>query len=163
MENTGWAPESPIDMSDIEITETFAPAKDGVQIPLTIIHRNGLVLDGSNPTLLRAYGSYGLNYPVVYVPQMLAWYERGGVLAIARIRGGGELGQEWHDAGRLLNKQNTIDDFIACAEYLIDRGYTRPGRLAGEGTSAGGIPSGNGLTQRPDLWAAMVMRVAATT
>ena len=94
------------------------------------------------------------------MPQMLAWYERGGVMAIAHMRGGGEKGDEWHQAGRLLNKENTIGDFIACAEYLVSEGYTQPGLLAGEGGSAGGIPSGGALVRRPDLFAAMGMRVA---
>lgn len=162
VEDTGWVPPSPIDMSDVEAHEVEAPTKDGTLVPLSIIHKNGLVLDGGNPTLLVSYGSYGLNYGPRFLPSMLAWYERGGVYAFAHVRGGGEYGNEWHEAGRKLNKQNTIDDFIACAEYLIDQGYTRPDRLAGEGTSAGGIPSGNALVQRPDLWAVMVMRVAVT-
>ncbi len=93
---------------------------------------------------------------------MLAWYERGGVYAIAHIRGGGEYGEEWHLAGKKLNKQNTIDDFITCAEYLIAQKYTRPEKLAGEGTSAGGIPSGGSLVKRPDLWSVMVIRVGVT-
>ncbi|HEX6507454.1 MAG TPA: prolyl oligopeptidase family serine peptidase, partial [Chloroflexota bacterium] len=160
--DTGWVPAGPVDLGEIEVVETAATGRDGVAIPLTIIHRRGLKLDGSNPTLLKGYGSYGLNYPIVYQPQMLAWYERGGVQAIARIRGGGELGRRWHEAGRLLNKQNTIDDFISCAEYLIEQQYTRSDRLAGEGRSAGGIPTGGALIQRPDLWAVMVMHVAVT-
>jgi prolyl oligopeptidase len=93
---------------------------------------------------------------------MLAWYERGGVYAIAGLRGGGEYGREWHEAGRGPNKENTITDFIDCAEYLIAHGYTRPGRLAGDGISGGGIPTGGALVRRPDLFAAMVMRVPST-
>src|SRR5436190_648437 len=83
-------------------------------------------------------------------------------MAVAHIRGGGEYGKEWHLAGQKLNKQNNVDDFIACAEYLIEKGYTSPPYLAGEGVSGGGIPSGNALVQRPDLWAVMVMKVAVT-
>src|SRR5689334_12760449 len=93
-------------------------------------------------------------------PRRLAWLENGGVYAVAHVRGGGEYGEEWHKAGQKLNKQHTIDDFIACAEYLIAQKYTCPERLAGEGTSAGGIPSGGALVKRPDLWSVMVMRVA---
>jgi prolyl oligopeptidase len=131
-------------------------------VPISIIHRKGLERNGENPTLLYAYGSYGISMLPEFAPQMLAWYERGGVHAIAHIRGGGEYGKEWHEAGRGLNKQSTIDDFIAAAEYLIGEGYTRPERLAGRGVSAGGVPSGGGLVQRPDLWAAMVINVAVT-
>lgn len=90
---------------------------------------------------------------------MVAWYERGGVWAIAHLRGGGEYGRQWHEAGRKLNKEHTITDFIDCADYLIAQGYTRPQRLAGEGESAGGIPSGGALVRRPDLWAAMVLHI----
>jgi prolyl oligopeptidase len=160
--DTGWLPPSSVDFSEIEAYEVEAPAPDGERIPLSIIHRRGLARDGSHPTLLIGYGSYGISLPPFFMPQMLAWYERGGVMAVAHIRGGGEKGDEWHRAGRLLNKENTISDFIACAEYLISEGYTRPGLLAGEGGSAGGIPSGGALVRRPDLFAAMVMRVAVT-
>ncbi|HLX41289.1 MAG TPA: prolyl oligopeptidase family serine peptidase, partial [Ktedonobacteraceae bacterium] len=116
-------------------------------------------LDGTNPTLLTGYGSYGINFSPFFMPRMLAWYERGGVYAVAHMRGGGEFGKAWHLAGQGLNKQNTIDDFIACAEFLIAEKYTRPERLAGQGGSAGGIPSGGAFVQRPDLWAVMVMNV----
>ncbi|MGE5333661.1 MAG: prolyl oligopeptidase family serine peptidase [Nitrososphaerota archaeon] len=160
--DTGWLPPSQVDFSEIEAREVEAPARDGERIPLSIIHRKGLALDGSHPTLLIGYGSYGISFPPFFMPQMMAWYERGGVLAVAHMRGGGEKGDEWHRAGRLLNKENTIQDFIACAEYLINTGYTRPELLAGEGGSAGGIPSGGALVRRPDLFAAMVMRVAVT-
>lgn len=160
--NTGWLPSSSVDFSEIEAYEVEAPAPDGERIPLSIIHRRGLARDGSHPTLLIGYGSYGISLAPYFMPQMLAWYERGGVMAVAHMRGGGEKGDEWHQAGRLLNKENTIGDFIACAEYLVNVGYTRPGLLAGEGGSAGGIPSGGALVRRPDLFAAMVMRVAIT-
>jgi prolyl oligopeptidase len=160
--DTGWLPPSSVDFGAIEAHEVEAPAPDGERIPLSIIHHRGLAHDGSHPTLLIGYGSYGISLPPFFMPQMLAWYERGGIMAIAHIRGGGEKGDDWHRAGRLLNKENTIGDFIACAEYLIKEGYTRPGLLAGEGASGGGIPSGGALVRRPDLFAAMVMRVAVT-
>ncbi len=162
MEDTGWYPPSPIDFSDIEAREVQVPAKDGTLIPLSIISKKGLKLDGNNPTLLVGYGSYGITINPFFTPNRLAWYERGGIFAVAHIRGGGEYGKEWHLAGKGLNKQNTIDDFIACAEYLIAQKYTRPERLAGEGGSAGGIPSGGALVKRPDLWAVMVMHVPVT-
>lgn len=162
LHDTGWSPPSPIDFSDIESHEVFATAPDGTQIPLSIIHRKGLQCDGNNPTLLRGYGSYGLSILPAFLATSLAWFEQGGVLAIGHIRGGGEYGEEWHKAGQKLNKQNTIDDFIACAEYLIQQGYTKAGRIGGEGTSAGGVPSGGSLVKRPDLWGAMIIRVAVT-
>jgi len=162
MQDTGQAPPAPIDFRDIETHEVFAQGSDGTPIPLSIIHRRGLQLDGSNPTLLEGYGSYGISMLPFFAPQMLAWYEQGGVYAIAHIRGGGEYGEVWHKAGYKLSKQTTIDDFIACAEYVIAKGYTRPERLGGMGTSAGGIPSGGALIQRPDLWAAMIIRVGIT-
>ncbi len=139
--DTGWLPPSAVDFSEIEAREVEAPATDGEQIPLSILHRRGLALDGSHPTLLIGYGSYGISLPPFFMPQMLAWYERGGVLAIAHMRGGGEKGDEWHQAGRLLNKENTIQDFIACAEYLISASYTRPALLAGEGGARAASPA----------------------
>lgn len=162
VEDTGWVPPAPIDFGEVEAYEVEAPAADGTLIPLSIIHKRGLPRDGNRPTLLLAYGSYGISLPAYFRPEMLAWYERGGVWAIAHVRGGGEYGREWHEAGWKLNKENTITDFIACAEYLIAQGYTRSSRLAGEGGSAGGIPSGGALVRRPDLWAVMVMHVALT-
>ncbi len=162
LKDTGWLLPSPIDTSAVETHEVQVPAKDGTLVPLSIIHKKGLKLDGNNPTLLTGYGSYGISITPSFRPTMFAWYERGGVYAVAHIRGGGEYGKEWHQAGQMLNKHNTIDDFISCAEYLIAQKYTRPERLAGEGTSGGGIPNGGALVKRPDLWAVMVMRVAVT-
>jgi prolyl oligopeptidase len=159
--DTGWLPPSPADFSGVETADLRVPARDGTGIPLRVVHRKGLVLDGGNPAILTGYGSYGFVWRRLFEPEMLAWYERGGVYAKAGLRGGGEFGREWHEAGRGPRKENTITDFIDCAEYLIDRGYTRPGRLAGDGTSAGGIPVGGALVRRPDLWGAMVMRVSA--
>lgn len=158
--STGWLPAPPLDLSEIEVHRVFVPAPDGAQLPLTLLHRSGLARTGYNPTLLTAYGSYGVTFPVRYSPQLLAWYERGGVLAVAHVRGGGELGRPWYEAGKLLNKQRTIDDFVTCAEWLIAERYTQPDRLAGEGVSAGGIPAGGALVARPELWAAVVLRVA---
>lgn len=159
--DTGWYPPPIADFREVEAHEVLIPSHDGALIPLSIIHKKGLKLDGKNPTILRGYGSYGITIHPLFAPSMLAWYERGGVMALAHVRGGGEYGKQWHLAGQKLNKQNTIDDFIACAEYLIERHYTCPAKLAGEGASAGGIPTGGALVQRPDLWAAMVMHVPA--
>jgi prolyl oligopeptidase len=160
--DTGIIPPSPIDMSDLETHELLVPAPDGARIPLSLIHRQGLVKDGNNPTLLFGYGSYGITIKPRYVPILKAWYDRGGVMAFAHIRGGGAYGQEWHHAGRMLNKHNTINDFIICAEYLIEQRIARPSCLAGIGGSAGGIPTGGSLVRRPDLWAVMVIQVGMT-
>ena len=162
VEDTGWQPPSPIDFSDVESHEVLAPGKDGTPIPLSIIHKQGLKLDGDNPTILWGYGSYGISFHSGFIPHMLAWFERGGVFALAHIRGGGENGKDWHQDGRFLKKGNTIEDFIACGEYLVEKGYTRPGRLAGQGGSGGGIPTGGALVRRPDLFTVMVMNVAVT-
>jgi prolyl oligopeptidase len=159
LHDTGWIPRSTVDFSDIEIAQLRAPARDGVLIPMTVLHRKGIALDGSNPTMMSGYGSYGILLRRAFNPRLLPWLERGGVYAVAGIRGGGEYGEEWHRAGRLLNKENTITDFIDCAEHLIATGYTSPRRLAGHGGSAGGIPTGGALVRRPDLFGAMVSEV----
>ncbi|WP_346433724.1 prolyl oligopeptidase family serine peptidase [Nonomuraea composti] len=108
--------------------------------------------------MLTGYGSGGLIDLPEFRPELLAWYELGGVHAVAHLRGGGAYGCEWHEAGRGARKEATITDFIDCADHLIALGYTRPGRLAGQGSSAGGIPTGGALVRRPDLWAAMAIQ-----
>jgi prolyl oligopeptidase len=162
MTDTGWLPPATADFSDVVTCDLRAPARDGTPIPLRVVHRKGLALGGANPAILSGYGSYGHVPTRLFEPEMLAWYERGGVYAYAGLRGGGEYGHEWHEAGLGPHKENTITDFIDCAEYLIEHGYTSPGRLAGQGSSAGGIPVGGALVRRPDLWGAMVMQVPAT-
>jgi prolyl oligopeptidase len=159
VEPTDWVPESPAELGKLIVTETEYPARDGTMVPLSLVHQPGLKLDGTNPTLVDGYGSYGLCMTPDYDPGLLAWCERGGVYAAAHIRGGGAHGREWHRAGRLLTKENTITDFIDCADHLVRAGYTRPGRLGGTGASAGGIPTGGAVVRRPELFAAMVMRV----
>jgi len=137
-----------------ESVEVIVPGHDGVKIPLSIVFKSGIKLDGSNPTLLTGYGAYGLSRNVQFIPTTIAWLERGGVYAVAHVRGGGEYGEEWHRAGQKQTKPNTWKDFISCAEYLIAKGYTSPARLAGQGGSAGGILIGRAVTERPDLFAA---------
>jgi prolyl oligopeptidase len=137
----------------------FAPARDGTRIPISLIFQENLRRDGGNPVWLVGYGSHGVALTPAYEPHRIAWLERGGIWAIAHLRGGGEYGRGWHEAGRLLTKENTVTDFIDCAEYLISQGYTRPDRLIGVGTSAGGIPAGGALVRRPELWAAMILNV----
>jgi prolyl oligopeptidase len=159
MTDTKVLPPSPVDFSAIESEEVKAKAADGTLVPLSIIHKRGLKLDGSHPTLLHGYGSYGITYDPSFDPSSLAWLERDAVIAVAHVRGGGEYGEDWHNGGRKATKENTIDDFIACAQYLIDHKYTSPKHLAGEGTSAGGITVGGAITGRPDLFAAALDNV----
>lgn len=157
--DTGLVSRSPVDFSQIESEEVKAPSADGTLVPLSIIHKKGLALDGSHPTWLEAYGAYGITIDPNFTPTRLAFLEAGGVFAVAHARGGGEYGEDWHVAGQKLTKQHTIDDMLAGARYLIDHKYTSPAHLAGEGTSAGGITIGGAITQRPDLFAAALIRV----
>jgi prolyl oligopeptidase len=131
-------------------------------VPLSIVHRRGLKMDGTNPTLLDGYGSYGISIDPEFDPMLLAWLEKGGAFAEAHPRGGGEYGEDWHKGGQKLTKPNTWRDFIACAQYLIDNHYTSASKLAGEGTSAGGITIGRAFTERPDLFAAALDRVGVS-
>jgi len=157
--DTHIVPPSPVDFSAITSEEVKAKASDGTLVPLSIVHQRDFKLDGSHPTLLHGYGSYGITYDPAFDPTSLAWLERGGVIAVAHVRGGGEYGEDWHNAGRKATKKNTITDFIACAQYLIEHRYTSARHLAGEGTSAGGITIGGAITERPDLFAAALDNV----
>ncbi|HEV7505455.1 MAG TPA: prolyl oligopeptidase family serine peptidase [Thermoanaerobaculia bacterium] len=149
----------PVDLSDVEVVRDWATSKDGTRIPMTILHRKGLKLDGNNPVLLTGYGGYGISQKPTFNPGLRLWLDRGGVRVIANLRGGNEFGEEWHKAGNLTHKQNVFDDFIACAEHLIQAGYTNKNRLAIEGGSNGGLLMGAVLTQRPDLFKAVVSHV----
>ncbi len=160
--DTRILPGFPRDLSGYESVETFATAADGTRIPLSIVTRKGLPRDGHRPTYLVGYGAYGISYDPAFSPGYLPWLDRGGVYAVAHVRGGGEGGQAWHDAGKIATKQNTIHDFIAAGEALIAKGYTDKAHLGGEGTSAGGILIGGAITQRPDLFRAALIRVGAT-
>lgn len=139
--------------------EVMVKSHDGVMVPLSIMHKEDLKLDGSNPTLVIGYGAYGFAENVFFSASRLAWLEQGGVYAIAHVRGGGDFGKEWHMAGQKTTKPNTWKDFIACAEYLIEHGYTSKERIAGQGGSAGGILIGRAITERPDLFAAAIINV----
>jgi prolyl oligopeptidase len=159
LEDTHIVAPSPVDFSQIVSEEVKAKSADGTLVPLSIVHKRGISMDGSNPTWIEGYGAYGITIDPAFRPTWLALLERGGVFAVAHVRGGGEYGEDWHNAGRKLTKQHTIDDFIAGAQYLIENKYTSPAKLAGEGTSAGGITIGGAITQRPDLFAAALIRV----
>jgi prolyl oligopeptidase len=144
---------------DVEVVRNFAPSRDRTKVPMTLLYRKGLKQDGNNPTLLNAYGGFGMSLTPQFDSAGRIWLEHGGVLAIANIRGGGEYGEEWHRAAMLTRRQNAYDDFIACARLLIDERYTNPGRLAIEGGSNGGLLMGVALTQHPELFRAVVAHV----
>lgn len=160
--DTGLLPPFPRDLSAYAVTETQATAPDGTAIPLSVVERRDAPHDGRRPTYLVGYGSYGISYDPAFNPAFLPWLDRGGIYAVAHVRGGGERGQAWHDAGKITTKENTIRDFIACGEALIARHLTDRAHLAGEGTSAGGILIGGAITQRPELFRAALIRVGAT-
>ncbi len=145
---------------DCEVVRAFAVSKDGTRVPLNIVRRKDTKLDGANPVLLNGYGGYGVNEkPFFAGSSARLWLDQGGVSVFTNIRGGGEYGEEWHHAGNLTRKQNVFDDFIACAQYLIAQKYTSPAHLAILGGSNGGLLMGAVLTQRPDLFRAVVSYV----
>src|SRR5690606_30167823 len=125
--------EVEVGTEDWETKQVFYTSKDGTRVPMFIVHRKGIALNGSNPTLLYGYGGFNVSLTPYFSVSRAVWLEAGGVLAIANLRGGGEYGQAWHEAGTKLDKQNVFDDFIAAAETLIERGYTRPDKLAIQG------------------------------
>jgi prolyl oligopeptidase len=134
---------------------------DGAGVPLAILRRKGLPLDGNNPTLLFGYGAYGSSFDAFFDPRSMAWLERGGVIAYANVRGSGAFGDAWYKAGFKATKPNTWKDGIACARYLIEQRYTSPARLAISGGSAGGIFVGRAVTSAPELFAAAIFEVGA--
>lgn len=152
--DTGLGVTSSADYRGIAVEEVEVTADDGTPIPLTILRPKDLVLDGSHPAILEGYGGYGSSWTPSFRPILLAWLERGGVYAIAHVRGGGEKGNDWHLAGKGPNKPTGIRDFIACAQHLVTAGYTRPARLAARGASMGGVLIGRAITERPDLFGA---------
>jgi prolyl oligopeptidase len=139
---------------DFETKQIFYSSRDGTRVPMFVTHRKGLKLDGSNPTLLYGYGGFNISLTPAFAPGRIAWLEMGGVVAIPNLRGGGEYGRDWHEAGMKSRKQNVFDDFISAGERLISDGYTRPDRLAISGGSNGGLLVGACLTQRPELFGA---------
>jgi prolyl oligopeptidase len=160
---TVWERVSPpIDASDFEVSQVRYPSKDGTQIPMFLVHRKGLVRDGNNPTLLYGYGGFNISMTPAFAAQIAPFIERGGVYAVANLRGGAEYGEAWHQAGMLGKKQNVFDDFIAAAEHLIREKVTSPARLAISGRSNGGLLTSAVLTQRPELFRAVISGVPLT-
>ena len=147
------------DPEQYETRRIYATAKDGTQVPISMVYKKGIKLDGSNPAMLYSYGSYGSSQSVGFNRNILSYLNRGFVYAIAHIRGGSDLGRHWYDDGRMLNKMNTFTDFIACAERLIELGYTNNKELAIRGASAGGLLMGAVTNLRPDLFQSVVAEV----
>lgn len=146
---------------DFVVEELEVPSHDGVLVPLSIIRKKTTRLDSRNPTLILSYGSYGGNMSPFFYAPYIVWMEEGGIFAIAHIRGGGEKGDTWHQDGMKLKKSNSWKDLIACSEFLIDKNYTSPDYLINTGTSAGGIPVGRSIIERPDLYRVAIMNVPA--
>jgi prolyl oligopeptidase len=153
-------PKVAFNPADFEVEQVFYPSKDGTPIPMFLVHRKGLRRDGQNPTLLYGYGGFNVSLTPGFSVSRLVWLELGGVYAMANLRGGGEYGQAWYDAGRKNQKQNVFDDFIAAAEWLIAQQITSTPKLAINGGSNGGLLVGACLTQRPDLFGAAVPEVS---
>lgn len=146
-----WTPEIDFESTDYESQQVFYNSKDGTKIPMMITHKKGLQLNGKNPTILYGYGGFNVSLNPSFSVTNAVWLEQGGIYAVPNLRGGGEYGKEWHDAGTQMKKQNVFDDFIAAAEYLIANNYTSSDFLAIRGGSNGGLLVGATMTQRPDL------------
>ena len=154
-----WARNSvPVDSDDFEVKQVWFNSKDGTKIPMFLVYKRGLKLDGSAPTLVTGYGGFNVNITPSFSAETILFAERGGMVAHVNMRGGGEFGEQWHRAGMLDKKQNVFDDFIAAAEWLVQNHYTNSSHLAISGGSNGGLLVGAALTQRPDLYQAVVCR-----
>lgn len=153
---TALVSRSPVDFSDCEVVREYATSKDGTRVPINIIRRGGVKLDGSNPVLLNGYGGYGISIKPRFSSLRRVWIDQGGVYAVANLRGGGEFGEQWHREGMLTRKQNVFDDFAAVMQYMIDAGYTTSEKLAIIGGSNGGLLMGAMITQHPELCKAVV-------
>ncbi|XCF06412.1 prolyl oligopeptidase family serine peptidase [Tamlana crocina] len=146
-----WKPSIAFNPEDYESNQVFYTSKDGTKVPMIITHKKGMELNGNNPTILYGYGGFNVSLNPAFSVGMAVWMEQGGIFAVPNLRGGGEYGKKWHDAGTKMQKQNVFDDFIAAAEYLIENQYTSSGHLAIRGGSNGGLLVGAVMTQRPDL------------
>ena len=157
---TEWARVTlPVDTSGMETEQVFYPSKDGTKVSMFIIKPRGAKKDGKNPTILYGYGGFNVSLTPGFTSSRAVWIEKGGIYAIPNLRGGGEYGEDWHRGGMMLKKQNVFDDFIGAAEYLVKEGWTTPAHLAITGGSNGGLLVGAAMTQRPDLFKAVVCSV----
>jgi prolyl oligopeptidase len=155
-----WAqPAAPVDPASVEVEQVWYPSKDGTRISMFLVHRKGLVRSPETPAILEGYGGFNINLTPAFTPSLFQWFEAGGLFAMPNLRGGGEYGDAWHEAGMLDRKQNVFDDFIAAAEWLIANGYTSSRKLAIRGGSNGGLLTGAVLTQRPELARAAIVAV----
>jgi prolyl oligopeptidase len=165
-EDSGIQPKNPVDLSAFDAREVEVPSTEGALIPVSIICRKDIVLDSSHPTLIEGHGAYGVSidpeFNSGFLPSIYPWVERGSVVAIAHVRGGGEYGERWHISGQKGQKQHTVDDVISTARWLIANKYTSPAHLAIRGTSGGGIAVGNAIVQCPELFAAAIDNVGIT-
>ncbi len=152
-------PKVDLNADEYETKQVFYESKDGTKVPMFITHKKGIKLDGNNPTYLYGYGGFNISLTPSFSVSLLIWLEMGGVYAVPNLRGGGEYGEEWHQAGMKLQKQNVFDDFITAAEWLIANNYTKPAKLAIGGGSNGGLLVGACMTQRPDLFGAALPAV----
>jgi prolyl oligopeptidase len=152
-------PELSFEPSDYEVKQVFYPTKDSTRVPMFIVHKKGLQLNGNNPTLLYAYGGFNISLLPAFSATLIPWLEQGGVYAVANLRGGAEYGEKWHEAGMRFNKQNVFDDFIAAAEYLINNRFTSSSKLAIRGGSNGGLLVGAVMNQRPELFKVAIPQV----
>ena len=153
------APKTQFDRDNYETQQIFATSRDGTKIPMFIVYKKSLKLDGNNPTLLYAYGGFNISLRPSYSPATIAWLDLGGIYVMANLRGGGEYGEKWHEAGMKLKKQNVFDDFIACAEHLISKKFTSSKKLSIAGGSNGGLLVGACMVQRPELYGACLPAV----
>ncbi|MEJ6720204.1 MAG: prolyl oligopeptidase family serine peptidase [Akkermansiaceae bacterium] len=153
------SPKTQFNPEEYQSKQIFATSKDGTKVPMFVVHKKDLKLDGKNPTLLYAYGGFNISLRPSYSPATIAWLDMDGVYVMANLRGGGEYGEEWHEAGMKLKKQNVFDDFIACAEHLVATNYTSSSKLAIAGGSNGGLLVGACMVQRPDLYGACLPAV----
>jgi prolyl oligopeptidase len=151
--------ELDFDAAGVEVSQVFFNSKDGTRVPLFLFHKKGLVKDGNNPVLLYGYGGFNISLTPAFSPSRLAWLEMGGIYAQVNLRGGGEYGQAWHEAGMKNRKQNVFDDCIGAAEFLVREKWTQPSRLALMGGSNGGLLVGAVINQRPDLFACAIPQV----
>jgi len=152
-------PPVPVDPASVEVKQVWYTSKDGTKVSMFVVHRKGLTLDGNNPTILTGYGGFSVSETPTFSSTMFQWFDAGGVMALPNLRGGGEYGDAWHEAGMLAKKQNVFDDFYAAAEWLIAERYTRPARLGIAGGSNGGLLTGAAVTQRPELFGAALVAV----